>query len=682
MNARPRLLIGCLAGVAVLVGALFLADRAFPPPLERFHDRSRLALDRTGAPLRAFMSGDQKWRLHVTPADVDPLYLSILKAYEDKRFDRHFGVDPLATLRAIGQAVRAGRAVSGASTLTMQAARLLEPAPPRSLRGKLRQTLRALQLEARFTKAEILSIYLTLAPFGGPVEGVRSASLKLFGREPKLLTAAEAALLTALPQSPNARRPDRRPAGARRARARVLDRAVDAGVLSSAEAAEAKAAPLPAAYLDFPFHAPHLAERLVGEGAGRQVETTVDLRLQRAVENRLRAALADLPAPTTAAALVVDAATAEVRAHVGGPDYFDVRRAGMTDMTRALRSPGSALKPFIYGLAFDRLIATPETVISDRPFREQGYAPSNFDTKYAGDVSAADALRRSLNIPAVKLLRRLGPARFDAAMATAGVELTFDRESGDQGLAMALGGVGVPLEDLARAFVAFARDGRAPQALRRRPSDPLTWRRLISTEAAGEVREALASTPPPAGHDLSDGGRAPVAYKTGTSYGYRDALAVGVAGGHVIAVWVGRPDGASCQGCVGVQAAAPILFDIAELLPEAPPWPALPRRPTPPHLARAGPGLAPGMATFERRPLTIGFPVNGGDLRLGSSGRSPLRAEGGAPPYRWLANGRPIGMSRRGTSLPWTPDGDGRHHIRVLDATGVAAEAEVRILSP
>ncbi len=661
-----------LAGALLLGGAALGLDRALPPRMERFLDRSRIVAARDGAPLRVFLSRDDKWRLLTRPADVDPLYLDMLIAYEDSRFRRHKGFDPISAARAAVQAATTGRIVSGASTLTMQAAKLLEPRP-RTAWAKAIEIGRAFQLERRFDKDATLSIYLTLAPFGGAVEGVRAASLKLFGREPKLLTPAEAALLVALPQSPNARRPDRAPAAARAARARVLERAVAAGVVSADEAAAANAAVLPEAYGDFPFLAPHFAEEAASAAeADGSVRTTIDAALQALVERRMRTALKDHAAPTTAAAIVVDAETAEIRAIVGGPDYFDRRRAGMLDMTRALRSPGSALKPFIYALAFDRLLAAPATLIADRPFRETGYAPTNFDGGYAGDVTVADALVRSLNIPAVKMLRRVGPARFDAAFATAGLDLSYDRDGGDAGLALALGGVGLDLRDLARAYLALAGRGAMPDRLVGRAGDRADWRPFVGQEAAADVRWILAEAPPPAGHARGTGQGPAIAYKTGTSYGYRDALAVGMARGHVVAVWVGRPDGASCIGCIGIAAAAPILFDLAQLLP-GDGGRALQDRmpaPPPPHLRRFD---APDTGGADGPPIEIRFPVAGAELQLAASGAAPLVAVGGRPPYRWVGDGAPVARSGRGVAARWEAPGPGFHELTDVDAAGQAA---------
>jgi len=673
---RVRLAVSLACIVTMLAaGALAFADRAFPPDFSRMEDVSTVVRDREGAPLRFFMTRDEKWRLATGPGDVDPLYLAMLKAYEDKRFDRHFGVDPIAVLRAAGQAAARGRIVSGASTLTMQAARLLEPRP-RGVVGKAVEAFRAVQIEARVGKQGALAAYLTLAPFGGPVEGVRAASLKLFGREPTMLTPAEAALLVAIPQAPNERRPDRRPEAAQAARAAVLARAVEAGIITAADAAAAETEPLPREYRASPFLAPHLAAEIAAAAPpGAEPRTTIDAALQAKVERRLRAARSDFAAPTTFAAIVVDAETAEVRALAGGPDFFDRRRAGMLDLTTAVRSPGSALKPFVYGLAFDRLLAMPETLIGDRPFREPGYAPTNFSGGYQGDVTVAEALVASLNVPAVKVLRRIGPERFDAALATAGFALAFDREGGDAGLAIALGGVGASLRDLARAYVALAHAGRMPDRLSFRPEETVEWRSFVSPGAAADVRRILAAAPPPPGWRED----AALPFKTGTSYGFRDAVAVGMTAGHVVAVWVGRPDGASCAGCVGRTAAGPILFDIAGMLPgagaSAPNGTAAPSRPVPPHLvhfdrpSRRSDPSAP--------PIELRFPEDGAEIRLGRSGAAPLIAVGGAGPYRWLVDGAPVGRSRPGAALRWRPAGGGFHDVLAVDAGGRSARARV-----
>lgn len=668
----------------VAVSLACIADDRLPPDMSRFHDRSVTVVDAGGQPLRTFQSRDEKWRLLTRPGDVDPLYLRMLLAYEDKRFAGHPGVDPLALVRAAGQAIGAGRVVSGASTLTMQAARLLEPRP-RTVGSKLIEIGRALQLERRLGKQGVLTTYLTLAPFGGPLEGVRAASLQLFGKEPRVLTPAEAALLVALPQAPSTRRPDMNPTAAHAGRRAVLDRAVAAGIIDTETARRADRSPVPDRLISQHVLAWHLTDRVVAESADAvdRISTTLDAGLQAGVERRLGQVLEVLPPGVTAAVLVARADTAEVRALAGNADYFDAGRAGMVDLTNALRSPGSTLKPLIYALAFDRLVAAPGTLIMDGPWRVGGYRPDNFDGGHDGEVTIATALARSLNIPAVRVLDRLGPARFDAALDAAGIRLAFDRESGPATLPVALGGAGLRLSDLVRAYAGLAGDGRIPDRLAVRPGMAVHWNRLVGDAAADAVMRILADVPPPVGaipDIVANRADMPaVAYKTGTSYGFRDAWAIGATRGHVVGVWVGRPDGSPCTGCTGRAAAAPILFDIARLLPvDATDRATVPARPaaTPAHLRRfdAMRGNDP-----DRETVALAFPPDGAELHLASGQELPLVARGGRPPWRWLVDLRDLGDGQPGRNRLWIPDGPGLHDLMVLDADGNSATARVMI---
>ncbi len=463
--ARFRKLKIAAASLALLLAtatATLLHYAANLPPLDlaAASERSTVVLDREGRLLRPFLTADGRWKLPVGTGDVDPRYLAMLKAYEDRRFDSHAGIDPLGLVRAAGQMLWNGRIVSGGSTLTMQVARLLEPREERSLGAKLRQAVRAVELERRFTKTEILDLYLTLAPFGGNLEGVRAASLAWFGKEPKRLSTAEAALLVALPQSPETRRPDRFVEAARKARDRVLARVEQAGLATAAEVAAARDEPVPTARKPFPTLAPHVAEQVVAEApAARSHRLSLDARLQSALEALARDRSLGLSPQVSIAILAVDNETGEIRASVGGVDYFAAERAGSLDLTRALRSPGSALKPFIYALAFDNGIAHPETMLEDRPARYGLYVPENFDMTFQGMVSARKALQLSLNVPAVELLSALGPQRFLSRLRDAGVAVAMPREGGAPGLAIGLGGLGITLQDLTRLYVGLARGG-------------------------------------------------------------------------------------------------------------------------------------------------------------------------------------------------------------------------------
>ncbi|MGE3709470.1 MAG: penicillin-binding protein 1C, partial [Hyphomicrobiaceae bacterium] len=576
-----RILLAASLGVAVAAAALWLVLRSLGPlPLAAADHLSVTVLDRHGQLLRAFTTPEGLWRLPVEPSDVDKRYVAMLLAFEDRRFQSHFGVDPLALGRAAVQLIIHRRIVSGGSTLTMQVARLLEGEYAHTPTAKFRQIIRAVQLEHRLSKKQILRLYLRLAPFGGNLEGVRAASLAYFGKEPKRLSVAEAALLVALPQSPESRRPDRFAKAARRARDRVLGRAAAAGVISQAEAARARRVPVPTRRAEFPKLAPHLAETEVAKRPGLSVHRlTLDRDLQASLQQLARNHAHANGDRLSAAILVVDNRSGEILAHVGSSDYFDERRLGAIDMTSAIRSPGSTLKPIIYGMAFEGGLAHPETLIEDRAVRFGGYAPRNFDDEFHGTVTMREALAASLNIPAVRLLNRIGPARLVARMRRAGADPIVPT-SEEPTLAIALGGLGLRLEDLARLYTALARGGDpidlvhvmhraakpASAAASRTPANAAGHRnnRLLTKVAAWYVTDILKDAPPPAN---APAGR--IAYKTGTSYGYRDAWAVGYDGHHTVAAWIGRADGSSTPGLTGRGAAAPILFDAFQRLAPA-----------------------------------------------------------------------------------------------------------------
>ena len=509
---------------------------------------STIVVDRDGRLLRAFTLPNGRWRLPVTDAEVDPRYLAMLLAYEDGRFYAHGGVDWRAMARAAGQWIARGHVVSGGSTLTMQVARLIEPRDDRTLSAKARQMTRAWQMERRLAKSGIVDRYLMLAPFGGNLEGVRAASLAYFGKEPRKLTIGEAALLVALPQSPEARRPERFPDAARIARARVLDRVAARGIISQEEADAAKREPIPQTRKPFPMLAAHAAEEAVAADPSAHVlQLSIDARLQAKLETLARESVERLGPKLSAAIVVVDNASGEISARIGAADYLDAARDGSVDMSRAPRSPGSALKPFIYALAFEEGLAHPETVLFDRPARYGAYAPQNFDLGYQGTVTARKALQMSLNLPAIELLADVGPTSFLARLHGAGAEIALPKDT-PIGLAIGLGGLGISLTDIARLYAGLARGGEAPALIERLDGAPpiIGPRRVTDPVAAYYVEDILRGAPPPS-NALS--GR--IAYKTGTSYGFRDALAIGFDRGTTIAVWVGRPDNGPTPGLIG-----------------------------------------------------------------------------------------------------------------------------------
>jgi len=573
---RGRRALKALLAAQLLLIAAMLGDLAFPLPLPDERDRGAVVTAADGTPLRAFADSGGIWRYPVDTAQVSPLYVQALLTYEDRWFWRHPGINPVAMLRAAAQWARSGRVISGGSTLTMQVARILEtkddPATPgaRTPARKLRQMLRALQLEVHLSKREILSLYLNHAPFGGTVEGVEAASWAYLGKPSSRLSHAEAALLAVLPQSPSRLRPDREPERARVARDKVLSRMQQLHVWTSADVSDARIEPVVARSLQPPRHAPLLAQRLRFERPDAvRVVSTLDLDLQRTLEDRVAAYFSQLPERTSAALLVVDNTTLEARAYVGSLAFADAARVGHVDMVKAWRSPGSTLKPFLYGLALDDGLIHSESLLVDAPQSFGAYRPGNFDAAFNGPVGAAQALRLSLNVPAVDLLDRVGPSRFSARLAHAGIRLQWP-PGATPNLSMILGGTGARLEDLVGAYAALNRDGVAGR-VRYTGDAPRADRRLLSPGAAWIVREMLEANPRPGSaiDTFDPRGRPRVAWKTGTSFGFRDAWALGSTRRYTVGVWVGRPDGTPLPGQYGAITALPLMFEVIDSLPRS-----------------------------------------------------------------------------------------------------------------
>jgi len=671
---------GGLGAAGALAGAIW-AHSLGPAPLGKNLEYSHVVLDREGRLLRAYATTEGRWRLPVSERDVDPRFLKLLFTYEDKRFREHHGIDPLSMSRAAVQLVTRGQIISGGSTISMQVARLLEPRERRSLGAKMRQIVRALELESALGKDGVLALYLTLAPYGGNLEGVRAASLAYFGKEPRKLSLAEAALLVALPQSPELRRPDRFPTAARAARDRVLDRAALAGLMPRDEIARAKTQPVPHERKPLPVLAPHAADQVVLlEPDRREHRLTLDLFLQKNLQELAHERAQALGPDISVAILAVDNVSGEVRARVASADYFDLRRAGQVDMTQALRSPGSTLKPFIYGLGFEDGVIHPDTLIDDRPSRYGGYVPENFDLTFQGVVTVRRALQLSLNVPAVAVLNKIGVSRLGARLSQAGAVLILPKGEAP-GLAMGLGGVGVRLADLVMLYASLARQGEALALTERQQADLRMPHRLLDPVAAWYVGNILLGAPPP---DNAPSGR--IAFKTGTSYGYRDAWAIGFDGRMTVGVWVGRPDGAPVPGLVGRASAAPILFEALARSGGAPA--ALPRAPRgaifaagnklPPPLQRFG-ITGPSEAAEAPR---IMFPPDGARLEIAAGARPDpvaLKISGGRGPLTVLVNGVPAtAASGRGT-LFFQPDGPGFVRLTVMDARGATDSVTVRL---
>lgn len=558
-----QLLRWVLGVVLVVIALLWLADRLWPLPLPK-DDLARVVLAEDGTPLWRFADANGVWRYPVQTREVSPYYLDALLTYEDRWFYQHPGVNPLALVRATWQNLAGERVVSGGSTLSMQVARLLDP-HSRTFHGKLRQLWRTAQLEWHLSKAEILNLYLNRAPFGGTLQGVAAASWAYLGKSPAQLTHAEAALLAVLPQAPSRLRPDRHPQRAQQARDKVLRRLAEFKVWPQAAVDEALEEPLLLAPRLEPSLAPLLARRLNRPDSPPLIRTTLDATLQRRLEDLLLGWRARLPEHTSAAILVVEEESMAVRAYLGSVDISDAKRFGHVDMVNALRSPGSTLKPFLYGMALDDGLIHSESLLQDVPRRYGDYRPGNFSMGFTGAVPASTALSSSLNLPAVQLLEAYGPKRFAAQMRIGGVPLALPALA-EPSLALILGGAGSRLEDLVSGYSAFARDGKSA-TLRFQPDDTLRERPLLSPGAAWIVRRILSGQARPDRDPRAELVQRPVlAWKTGTSYGFRDAWAIGVGPRYLIGIWIGRPDGTPVPGQFGLASAAPLMLQVHDVL--------------------------------------------------------------------------------------------------------------------
>ncbi|WNN80124.1 peptidoglycan glycosyltransferase PbpC [Leclercia pneumoniae] len=551
-----------LAGAILLIwGLVVAADRLWPLPLKEVNP-ARVVVDEQGTPLWRFADSEGIWRYPVTIEEVSPRYLEALIQYEDRWFWDHPGVNPFSVLRAAWQDLTSGRVVSGGSTLTMQVARLLDP-HPRTFGGKIRQLWRALQLEWHLSKRDILTLYLNRAPFGGTLQGVGAASWAYLGKSPAQLSYSEAALLAVLPQAPSRLRPDRWPGRAEAARNKVLARMETQGVWSAKQVRESREETVWLAPRQMPQLAPLFSRMMLGKSRDDKIVTTLDAALQRQLEELAMNWKGRLPPRSSLAMIVVDHATMKVRGWVGSVDINDDSRFSHVDMVSAIRSPGSVLKPFVYGLAMEDGLLHPASLLQDVPRRTGDYRPGNFDSGFHGPISMSEALLRSLNLPAVQVLEAYGPKKFAGKLRNVGLPLILPAGA-QPNLALILGGAGARLQDIVAAYSTFARHGNAAR-LRLLPGDPLVERPLMTPGAAWIIRRILANQAQP----LPDSALpqvVPLAVKTGTSYGYRDAWAIGVNARYVIGIWTGRPDGTPVAGQFGYASAVPLLNQVNNLL--------------------------------------------------------------------------------------------------------------------
>lgn len=541
---------GLLICFLIFIAGLF--DSLFPVSLQSSQQQyAQIIVAEDGTPLRAFADNNGIWRYPVTLEQVSPRYIEALLTYEDRWFWQHFGVNPLALARATFQYIYHKKIISGGSTLTMQVARLIL-SQPRTLFGKILQILAALQLEWHYSKREILTYYLNHAPFGGTLEGVQAASYVYLGKPASELSDAEAALLAVLPQAPSRYRPDRHPEKARIARDKVIKRLQLHKLWSQQKAEQALIEIVSAQRNTLPIIAPLFARRFRNLApADAPLITTLDYTMQQGLEDLLSSYIKRLPPKTSAAILVVENASLAVKTYIGSANFSDNQRFGHVDMIAALRSPGSTLKPFLYGLALDEGLIHSHSLLTDAPITLAGYRPKNFSRGFIGPVSVSDALKRSLNVPAIQVLYHLSAEKFVSELKNAGLHLQFDHHA-KPNLSVILGGIGTTLESLVATYSALANEGQTGH-LRFFKHQVKQSRYLFSKGAAWIIRQLLQ-------------GENQLAWKTGTSYGHRDFWSIGVTNNYTLGVWLGRPDGTSTPGHYGARTALPLLFAVAQRL--------------------------------------------------------------------------------------------------------------------
>lgn len=574
MNIQKWVISSTISTILIIITLLIL-DRIAPLNLKKLNDNVTVVSDNSGRPLRAFANGDGIWRYRVTAEDVSPYYLDALFNYEDRHFYSHFGVNPLAMLRAVGQALYYGKAISGGSTITMQVARLLHP-NKRTIMGKIYQMLRALQLEWHFNKNDILDMYLNIAPFGGPVEGIQTASYVYFDKPASELNKNEAALLAVLPQSPSRYRPDRYPERAKQARNKLLNRLATFKIWSPQNIKTLKQDPIYADYFPHPNIAPLLSRRLVQAQhklstinhhplKNRDIQTFIDGDKQEQLEYQLKSYVNKLPANVSAAIMVMHAQTGEVKAYLGSADFNNLQRAGHVDMIKAIRSPGSTLKPFVYGDAIERGIIHEQSLLHDVPIIKRNYRPTNFSGGYSGPVSMADALLRSLNLPVLQVLNHGSADAISARLSNAGLSMYWPNHA-TPNKALVLGGVGTKLEDLVSAYSALINNGQAISP-RYKKDTPITSHFLLEPSSAWIIQNILRQQTQPGriSEQLSLYNNNNIGWKTGTSYGYRDAWVIGFSGPYIIGTWVGRPDAAPLANNTGSNTALPLFMQVAAM---------------------------------------------------------------------------------------------------------------------
>ncbi len=560
---RERLLAFLAFGLISVV----VLDWLFPLPSSLFPPFSKVVYFRDGRVARVFLTPDEKLRIKVKVEELPDHVKKAFIAAEDRWFYYHPGVNPFAVIRALVDNLKAGRIVSGASTITMQIVRIAEPRP-RTFVSKIKEALRALQLELHFNKDELLEIYLNIAPFGRNIEGVAAASLAYFGTTPDQLSLSQAAVLAALPRMPSKLAPGKNARALRKERDRVLRRMLRAGFIDRQTFLNALKDPVPEGRRPLPFFAPHASQWVVQAFPFKDnLRTTLDYHLQKAVEritHSYHSGFLEERGIKNVSVVVMDARSREILALVGSQDFFS-KEGGQVLGFLAKRSPGSALKPFLYALAFEKGLINMQTLIMDVPVKFGSYSPHNYNDYYRGMVRAGRALALSLNVPAVLLLKKTGMDEFLWLLLQLGFDL---KDSRRYGLSLILGGCGVSLLELTSAYSVFPSMGlyMRPRILLDQPE--AKPERIFSPGTCYMISQVLSdhSRPDmPSGWEGFSGG-VRIAWKTGTSYGRKDAWAIGYSPRYVVGVWVGNFTGEGVAELAGADVAAPLLFRIFQLL--------------------------------------------------------------------------------------------------------------------
>ncbi len=644
-----------------------------PISLQKSNDCSKVIYDREQKPLFITTNSKDIWRIKTDIKKLDPLYLKMLINYEDKNFYNHFGIDFSALLRASFQYIKNRRVVSGGSTITMQLAKLLNP-KPRTISSKIKEIFRSLELELFYSKEQILSAYLTLAPYGANIESITAASWHYFKKLPYSLSASEAAMLIALPQAPNGANPITHPKKAKIARDKILKRAYKAGIISQTIYNKSVSKKITSNFYKFPRYAYHLSTKILKKQ--KSAITTIDKKLQTKLEEWAKLKGKTLPKGVSLATIIADNKNGEILAYLGSYDTFNKDISGYIDMLQAIRSPGSTLKPFIYALGFSKKIIAPLTLIKDEETTFKEYKPSNFNNKYSGEVTIAKALQQSLNIPAVKVLQRVGVIDFITLLNSLNYKVKIPKNT--PSLALALGGLGVNAFTLANYYQALANDGVAI-SLHYLKDTNITKTKFLEKRAVREVNSILQTIPPPLGFIKKD---VNIAFKTGTSYGYRDFWTVAYTKNYTVVLWIGRADSKPMLKSSGLKKAAPIAFEIMNLIDSIyglKPWDYLPKT-----YLKQPPKILQYFEPKKEKPLkkfAFAYPKDNTRYRSSNCKDVKIKAKviNGTPPYTWYIDNtqHPTTINKLTTYLS-----TGAHTITTIDKNGEIITTNIWVDKP